>query len=218
MERRAFLFCREDRAILCRECDLPIHTANELTKKHNRFLLTGVKLSHSSLHASALLNCNEQAAAGEVIHREDDGRKALISLPAVADKNQEKTATDHRDHDVPKSQELESCTSSISEYLIKMLPGWHVEDFLDSSADGVCKTTDNMFPFLDDDFETDPLFGSNNLPILVPQFPPYVALASTMVGAAEFKGSSRKYSAAAGVEVPQLCPPAKRSRSYWHMG
>ncbi|KAK3195402.1 hypothetical protein Dsin_026712 [Dipteronia sinensis] len=49
-ERRALLFCQEDRAILCRECDLPIHKANEHTKKHNRFLLTGVKLSASSLY------------------------------------------------------------------------------------------------------------------------------------------------------------------------
>ncbi|CAF2146150.1 unnamed protein product [Brassica napus] len=40
-ERRALLFCQEDRAILCRECDIPIHQANEHTKKHNRFLLTG---------------------------------------------------------------------------------------------------------------------------------------------------------------------------------
>ncbi|OMO98232.1 Zinc finger, B-box [Corchorus olitorius] len=31
-ERRAFLFCQEYRAILCRECDLPIHRANEHTR------------------------------------------------------------------------------------------------------------------------------------------------------------------------------------------
>ncbi|KAJ6365200.1 hypothetical protein OIU76_030050 [Salix suchowensis] len=32
-ERRALLFCQEDRAILCRECDLSIHKANEDTQK-----------------------------------------------------------------------------------------------------------------------------------------------------------------------------------------
>ncbi|KAF2322828.1 hypothetical protein GH714_031190 [Hevea brasiliensis] len=37
-ERRALLFCQEDRAVLCRECDIPIHKANEHTKKHNRML------------------------------------------------------------------------------------------------------------------------------------------------------------------------------------
>ncbi|GFP88273.1 B-box zinc finger protein 20 [Phtheirospermum japonicum] len=43
-ERQVLLFCQEDRALLCRESDVPIHKANELTKKHNGFLLTGVKL------------------------------------------------------------------------------------------------------------------------------------------------------------------------------
>ncbi|XP_019152358.1 PREDICTED: B-box zinc finger protein 20-like [Ipomoea nil] len=47
-ERNGFFFCQQDRAILCRECDVPIHKANEHTQKHNRFLLTGVKLSTTS--------------------------------------------------------------------------------------------------------------------------------------------------------------------------
>ncbi|KAK7409937.1 hypothetical protein VNO78_00352 [Psophocarpus tetragonolobus] len=44
-ERRAFVFCQQDRAILCKDCDGSIHSANELTRKHNRFLLTGIKFS-----------------------------------------------------------------------------------------------------------------------------------------------------------------------------
>ncbi|KAL1118006.1 hypothetical protein V6Z11_D01G003400 [Gossypium hirsutum] len=36
-EKRALLFCQEDRAILCRECDIPIHKANEQTTKHNSY-------------------------------------------------------------------------------------------------------------------------------------------------------------------------------------
>ncbi|RDX75189.1 B-box zinc finger protein 21, partial [Mucuna pruriens] len=48
-ERRAYVFCQEDRALLCRECEVPIHSANEHTQKHNRFLLTGVKLSGTCL-------------------------------------------------------------------------------------------------------------------------------------------------------------------------
>ncbi|KAL0030550.1 hypothetical protein WJX79_003880 [Trebouxia sp. C0005] len=35
----AVLFCCEDRAVICRECDLMIHTANEFTAKHNRHIL-----------------------------------------------------------------------------------------------------------------------------------------------------------------------------------
>ncbi|XP_002462312.2 uncharacterized protein LOC8056197 [Sorghum bicolor] len=39
------VFCVEDRAILCPDCDDPIHSANDLTAKHTRFLLVGAKLS-----------------------------------------------------------------------------------------------------------------------------------------------------------------------------
>ncbi|VFQ62430.1 unnamed protein product [Cuscuta campestris] len=60
--KNALFFCEQDRAILCRECDGDIHRPNnERTRKHNRFLLTGVKLSatlssFSSSSSSAAAN------------------------------------------------------------------------------------------------------------------------------------------------------------------
>mmetsp|Transcript_32051 Transcript_32051/g.44433 ORF Transcript_32051/g.44433 Transcript_32051/m.44433 type:complete len:242 (-) Transcript_32051:228-953(-) len=39
----AIIFCREDRAILCGDCDASIHTL-QIACKHTRFLLTGVTL------------------------------------------------------------------------------------------------------------------------------------------------------------------------------
>ncbi|KAF5730764.1 B-box zinc finger protein 22 isoform X1 [Tripterygium wilfordii] len=39
-----FFFCLEDRALLCRKCDVSIHTANSFVSAHQRFLLTGVKV------------------------------------------------------------------------------------------------------------------------------------------------------------------------------
>lgn len=41
-EERAVLFCTEDRAVICRQCDLMIHTANEFTAKHHRYILSNV--------------------------------------------------------------------------------------------------------------------------------------------------------------------------------
>lgn len=35
------MFCSEDRALICRQCDLMIHTANEFTKTHHRYILSG---------------------------------------------------------------------------------------------------------------------------------------------------------------------------------
>ncbi|RZC66524.1 hypothetical protein C5167_010211 [Papaver somniferum] len=172
-ERRAFLFCREDRAILCRECDNSIHTANELTKKHNRFLLTGVKLSSTSqvfpsgststtITSTSATNIDRDLAASA----DSNNIKNMI----IASKNKTTpsvhTSTNsfatvlpstvlpskYCDHSGPTSG---GSTSSISEYLMETLPGWQVEDFLvDSSpttthGNGFCKNEEDLHPYLD---------------------------------------------------------------------
>ncbi|KAJ8542995.1 hypothetical protein K7X08_005518 [Anisodus acutangulus] len=43
-ETVGYFFCLEDRALLCRKCDIAIHTANPHVSAHQRFLLTGVKV------------------------------------------------------------------------------------------------------------------------------------------------------------------------------
>lgn len=43
-ESVGYFFCLEDRALLCRKCDVAIHTVNNLVSSHQRFLLTGVKV------------------------------------------------------------------------------------------------------------------------------------------------------------------------------
>uniref|UniRef100_A0A5B7AWW8 B box-type domain-containing protein n=1 Tax=Davidia involucrata TaxID=16924 RepID=A0A5B7AWW8_DAVIN len=43
-ETVGYFFCLEDRALLCRKCDVAIHTVNSYVSAHQRFLLTGVKV------------------------------------------------------------------------------------------------------------------------------------------------------------------------------
>ncbi|KAH7543971.1 hypothetical protein ACOSP7_031071 [Xanthoceras sorbifolium] len=43
-ETSGFFFCLQDRALLCRKCDVAIHTANTYVSAHQRYLLTGVKV------------------------------------------------------------------------------------------------------------------------------------------------------------------------------
>lgn len=43
-ETIGYFFCLEDRALLCRKCDVAIHTANSFVSSHQRFLVTGVKV------------------------------------------------------------------------------------------------------------------------------------------------------------------------------
>nr|GMD85425.1 B-box zinc finger protein 24-like [Ipomoea batatas] len=47
-EKAAFIFCVEDRALFCKECDEPIHSANSLAANHQRFLATGIRVALSS--------------------------------------------------------------------------------------------------------------------------------------------------------------------------
>nr|AXY87615.1 B-box zinc finger protein-like protein [Cymbidium goeringii] len=47
-EASAYFFCLEDRAILCRNCDVSVHTANPCVSIHQRFLLTGVQVGLES--------------------------------------------------------------------------------------------------------------------------------------------------------------------------
>ncbi|RCV34748.1 hypothetical protein SEVIR_7G194000v4 [Setaria viridis] len=120
-ERRGFLFCKEDRAILCRECDVPVHTANELTRRHSRFLLTGVRLSSAPVDSPAPSEGEDQ----EEEELENSGSPCNAdSCSGGAGATTAASASDG---------------SSISEYLTKTLPGWHVEDFLvDDASAGAC--------------------------------------------------------------------------------
>ncbi|XP_057503336.1 B-box zinc finger protein 21-like isoform X1 [Actinidia eriantha] len=216
--KRAFLFCQQDRAILCRDCDVRIHQANEHTQNHNRFLLTGVKLS-------ALTNGDIDSVPNLKPPNPNPVHEPAISDSSTA----QETAADN-------------CvsTSSISEYLIEMLPGWRVDDFLDSSlpSSNFSKSVDDVIPIWDGELETSlsSFSSSKNMGIWVPQAPitlfpsqyPSSNIAfGGQIGLKEAKEatnytklSSRKKRDDGGFTVPQISPPSvthanKRSRTFW---
>ncbi|KAB2623544.1 salt tolerance-like protein [Pyrus ussuriensis x Pyrus communis] len=45
-EAVGYFFCLEDRPLLCRKCDVAVHTANSFVSTHRRFLLNGIKVGH----------------------------------------------------------------------------------------------------------------------------------------------------------------------------
>lgn len=94
---------------------------------HCRFLLTGVKLSTEALVPTigngVVPDLKPNFGDQEQVHV----KKHVAPIVNVAQKINTKTT--------PKSNGLghgSGTASSISEYLIETLPGWHVEDFLDS--------------------------------------------------------------------------------------
>lgn len=44
-DKAAIVFCLEDRAMLCRDCDESVHSVDTLAAKHQRFLATGIKVA-----------------------------------------------------------------------------------------------------------------------------------------------------------------------------
>ncbi|KAL5213343.1 hypothetical protein ABZP36_024190 [Zizania latifolia] len=50
-EKAAFIFCVEDRALFCRDCDEPIHVPGTLSGNHQRYLATGIRVGFGSVSA-----------------------------------------------------------------------------------------------------------------------------------------------------------------------
>ncbi|KAJ9166024.1 hypothetical protein P3X46_020825 [Hevea brasiliensis] len=191
-EKRAFLFCQQDRAILCRDCDVPIHEANEHTQKHNRFLLTGVKLSATSafyVPSSSVTNGGDLVFDSKSQQQSSTKKPVSFSLPSSNPPSLAKTSSPNstvnkalsrdttvvnKDGDNLVINEGIGSTSSISEYLIETLPGWHVEDFLDFSPTpfGFRKPGHGILPFESTDHGSNITpFSSETMGIWVPQAP-----------------------------------------------
>ncbi|KAL3366939.1 hypothetical protein AABB24_011585 [Solanum stoloniferum] len=58
-DKAAFIFCVEDRALFCKDCDEAIHSASSLAKNHQRFLATGIRVALSS-------SCNKEAVKNQL--------------------------------------------------------------------------------------------------------------------------------------------------------
>uniref|UniRef100_A0A5B6ZYX1 Putative B-box zinc finger protein 21 n=1 Tax=Davidia involucrata TaxID=16924 RepID=A0A5B6ZYX1_DAVIN len=214
-ERKAFLFCQQDRAILCRDCDISIHKANEHAQKHNRFLLTGIKLS-------ALYSPSPSPSPSSSLTKEcDSASPEILNPPSIAKTISTTTTTTVDDKGGGQNQLSSGSTSSISEYLIEMLPGWHVEDFLDDSPFGFCKAVDDVMPIWDANFDSSlSSFSSENMGIWVPQaqlHPSSNMAFGEQIGFKEATNtkSSRKWRDNGCFTVPQISPPSKRSTTFW---
>ncbi|WZZ54944.1 B-box zinc finger protein 25 isoform X2 [Brassica napus] len=58
LEKAAFIFCVEDRALLCRDCDEATHAPNTRSANHQRFLATGIRVALSSTSCSQEVEMN----------------------------------------------------------------------------------------------------------------------------------------------------------------
>ncbi|MED6208735.1 hypothetical protein PIB30_048106 [Stylosanthes scabra] len=232
-ERRAYVFCQQDRAILCKDCDVPIHSANEHTKKHTRFLVTGVKLADSAklyseasttappLTGSSSSDSNSKASqVPKILVPEIVSSAASTGLSPVSGGSLIGVAKEG-------ASAASTTTSSISEYLIETIPGWQVEDFLDSSNApfGFSKGGDEIFSVFDGGIDGNMYSFSTmeKIGMWVPQAPPPPPLlyASQLGQFCEItkdvtnnniKGSSRSRLGDDNFIVPQISPQSKNTK------
>ncbi|KAL6975577.1 hypothetical protein U1Q18_024369 [Sarracenia purpurea var. burkii] len=65
-----YFFCLEDRALLCRKCDVAIHTANTFVSAHQRFLLTGVKVGLEPTEPGASSSSGKSHSGQKILETE----------------------------------------------------------------------------------------------------------------------------------------------------
>ncbi|KAL8143769.1 hypothetical protein V2J09_016801 [Rumex salicifolius] len=162
-ERRAFLFCKEDRAILCRECDVSIHCASEHTQRHSRFLLTGVKISaaaaaYPNSSASSSDGCGHAASPPSNLTGDSVLRRPVSSSDALGHSRSTSVTTsyhapcynnnDNNNNNTPyqmgnSDQEgsistsdynVADCYTTSSDLMAMGPTSWHVDDFFYSST------------------------------------------------------------------------------------
>ncbi|MBA0580574.1 hypothetical protein Gorai_022784, partial [Gossypium raimondii] len=146
-----------------RDCDVPIHSANQHAQKRNRFLLTGVKLSETSsfyTSYSASLSNGGDSVAAEFKSQPWVKNLAHFNSPSLAMEINKSNGDK-----VLGSEGVSSSMSSISEHLIETHPSWHVEDFHYSSSppSAFTKTDDAMLPCLDSDVAIQIVFHQQDI-------------------------------------------------------
>uniref|UniRef100_A0A453SH16 B box-type domain-containing protein n=1 Tax=Aegilops tauschii subsp. strangulata TaxID=200361 RepID=A0A453SH16_AEGTS len=130
--RRGLVFCVEDRAILCADCDEPIHSANDLTAKHSRFLLVGAKLSADPVDQEI------PSPDGSSVEQDDCSASAAEEAPAVHDASHAGGGGGG------------GGGSSISDYLTNICPGFEVDELLfdDAAFVAVSRRRPSVYPVL----------------------------------------------------------------------
>ncbi|KAF8402291.1 hypothetical protein HHK36_013243 [Tetracentron sinense] len=74
-EKAAFIFCVEDRALFCRDCDEPIHSASSLSGNHQRFLATGIRVALSA-------NCAKDTDKSSLEPPNKNSQQLAMKMPA----------------------------------------------------------------------------------------------------------------------------------------
>lgn len=146
-----YVVCHEDRAFLCRSCDISIHSANAHVAKHQRFLMTGVSLELEAVGAAAK---EGEVAETPVVAQAPMAKKAKGIKRKMEHQFQAPSASSE-DGLVPSMGGAEAAADPMaSEEEFNSF----VQDFLGNTKEG---KDGNMADFLDNFFDDIPAVGND---------------------------------------------------------
>lgn len=119
-EKTGYFFCLEDRALLCRQCDVSIHSLNNLVAAHQRFLVTGVKVG---LEPSNTISPSTKTStqSSDITNKKP---QTLRNGPT------EVSASLHQGVQKGIGGGGISRRGTVSEYFSDLLPLWRMDEFL----------------------------------------------------------------------------------------
>ncbi|KAM7279761.1 hypothetical protein ACFE04_006895 [Oxalis oulophora] len=133
-EASGFFFCLEDRALLCRKCDVAIHTANVYVSGHQRFLLTGVKVG---------LEATEPGSSSSAAKSSSGDKVSAPSPPPMARRSPQMPMANEYNEILPAQAQIGNDLDFSSMRLpyaggstAGSTPQWHIDDFLGFSDIG----------------------------------------------------------------------------------
>jgi len=123
----AYVVCREDRAVLCRRCDLSIHTATKLAEKHQRFLLSGVTLALHPVRSGS----EDRSEASEDRGEENEPSTSKSTNHLVPDLGPGSSL-------VTNTKQFAANNGKNDKFMATSVPHWRVDELLDipGLADG----------------------------------------------------------------------------------
>ncbi|KAL6652472.1 hypothetical protein ACP70R_011397 [Stipagrostis hirtigluma subsp. patula] len=184
-ERPAFVFCVEDRALFCRDCDEPIHVPGTLSGGHQRYLATGIRVGFSSV-----------CGANATTHADSLPPPKGGSKPVSAGAGAGAGAATNTKTPVPAAQEV-----PLSPILSP--PGWAVEDLLQLSDYESSDKKESPLGFKELEWFADiDLFHGQAPASTAAEVPELFASPQPASNAAFYKTSSARHSKKPRLELP----------------
>ncbi|KFK42233.1 hypothetical protein AALP_AA2G229000 [Arabis alpina] len=124
-EASGFFFCLQDRALLCRKCDVAIHSVNPHVSAHQRFLLTGIRVGNESTDAGP-------SSKSSLVSNDDDKSAMEMEIKSFALPTSEPQKMDFQLGVLPESKVSDHISMKLpfasSGSATGSIPQWQIEE------------------------------------------------------------------------------------------